>query len=196
MKRVLVPVLTVALLAATMCWQSAMPDTLLCEPPDRHLKLLPGFTSERREPGEAELSTLPGDTSIEKRVYTAEDGAAFQVTLVIGGRSKSSIHRPELCLPSQGFLMTDPHTILVGETDWRVIVLDGGKGRPSSGFAYTFFNQEGFRTSSHIRRIFKDVWDRSLYGRIDRWAMVTVFATVTDDASLAAFLAKLKEVVE
>jgi len=196
MKRILVPMLTILLLGGTMCWQSSMPETVLCDPPDRHLGELPGFASERCEPGEAELETLPGDTAIEKRLYTGADGETFQVTLVTGGRSKNSIHRPELCLPSQGFLMTKPHTLTVGDVDWRVIVLDGGAGRPSSGLAYTFFNQDGFRTASHVQRIFRDVWDRSVYGRIDRWVLVTVFSTVADDAALGAFLPNLKGVVE
>ena len=63
------------------------------------------------------------------------------------------------------------------------------------GFAYTFFNQDGYRTSSHLRRIFRDVWDRSIRGRIDRWVMLTVHSSVSDEARLAVFLGKLKEVV-
>ncbi len=62
------------------------------------------------------------------------------------------------------------------------------------GFAYTFFNQDGYRTSSHLRRIFRDVWDRSMRGRIDRWVMLTVHSSVSDGAHLAAFLCELKEV--
>ena len=64
------------------------------------------------------------------------------------------------------------------------------------GFAYTFFNQDGYRTSSHLRRIFRDVWDRSIRGRIDRWVMLTVYTSVSDETRLAAFLGKLKEVTD
>ena len=63
------------------------------------------------------------------------------------------------------------------------------------GFAYTFFNQDGYRTSSHLRRIFRDVWDRSMRGRIDRWVMLTVHSSVSDEARIVMFLDKLKGVV-
>ena len=43
--------------------------------------------------------------------------------------------------------------------------------------SYTFFNQNGLRTSSHARRIISDTWDRSVLNRIDRWVMVTVLAS-------------------
>ena len=57
---------------------------------------------------------------------------------------------------------------------------------------YTFFNQNEVRTSSHLRRILLDTWDRSAYNRIDRWVMVTVNASRSDDAGLAALLSLLK----
>ena len=60
------------------------------------------------------------------------------------------------------------------------------------GFAYTFFNQDGCRTSSHLLRIFRDVWDRSIRGRIDRWVMVTVNASVADDFRMSRILGSLK----
>ena len=63
------------------------------------------------------------------------------------------------------------------------------------GFAYTFFNQAGYRTSSHVKRIFRDVLDRSFLGRIDRWVMVTVYASSADERALRGFLAKLKGVI-
>ena len=64
------------------------------------------------------------------------------------------------------------------------------------GFAYTFFNQAGYRTSSHVKRIFRDVVDRSILGRIDRWVMVTVYASTADERTLRDFLTKLKEVIK
>ena len=179
-----------------MYLQSTAGEPTLCEPPDVHLAELPGFTSEERPMSEAEKHVLPDDTRIEKRLYTAADGHWFLVSVVIGGRSKSSIHRPELCLPSQGFLMTDPRTVESAGSAWRLITLDGGVDRPSMGFAYTFYNQAGFRTASHVRRIFRDVWDRSFNCRIDRWVMVTVHSSRWDDRGLQAFLSELKGVVK
>ena len=120
---------------------------------------------------------------------------AVFVSLIIGGRSKSSIHRPEMCLPSQGFQMTDPRDVQVGGVEWRLMTLARKTSAPL-GFAYTFFNQDGFRTSSHLRRIMCDVCDRSLRRRIDRWAMVTVNSSTADYVRMANFLELLKGVVK
>ena len=49
-------------------------------------------------------------------------------------------------------------------------------GASACALAYTFFNQEGFITSSHMGRILRDVWDRTAHNRVDRWVMVTVYA--------------------
>ena len=187
-------ILAAVLVIAVMLYQAKTVEPVLCELPDVRLTEIPGFTSEELEPSEADRHVLPADTVIDRRLYTAPNGAWFQVSMVFGGKSKSSIHRPELCLPGQGFQMTDPRDVTVGGVDWHLVTLSR-KDSPKLGFAYTFFNQDGYRTSSHLRRIFRDVWDRSILGRIDRWAMVTVNASTADDRLLTAFLERLKGVV-
>lgn len=195
MRAHVIPVLATLLVVATMVWQGRSGDPVLCEAPSARLGEIAGFTSEPLEPSESERTILPADTQFDKRLYTAPDGTWYQVSLVIGGKSKSSIHRPELCLPSQGFQMMNPRSLDAGGVAWHAVTLARGT-LPPLGFAYTFFNQDGFRTSSHVRRILRDVFDRSFRARIDRWAMVTVNAARADDASLAAFLLQLRDVVK
>lgn len=120
-----------------------------------------------------ENTVLPRDTKIVKRVYRSSWGTQFLVSAVIGGVNKSSIHRPELCLPAQGFLMSDPSDFEVDGRPYHAIQINS-RANPPATLAYTFFNQAGVRTSSHMRRIFMDTWDRSVLCRIDRWVMVTV----------------------
>ena len=195
MKNLVIGAIVTVVVAVTMAFLAKTPAPEYCARPEVNLPELDGYKSEKGEISEAELTILPGDTEIEKRIYTAPNGHWFAVSLVIGGKSKSSIHRPELCLPSQGFRMTKPKTIEVDDIDWRSIVLDGGYGRPSCGFAYTFFNHAGYHTSDHIKRILRDVWDRSILNRIDRWAMITVYTSQSDERRLKEFLAKLKGVI-
>ncbi len=190
-----VPVLTFAVLALFMALFLLTPETTLCEAPRLSLKELPALSSEPLEVSEAERTILPGDTHLDKRLYTSPDGTWFAVTLVVGGHSKSSIHRPELCLPSQGFLMLNPRTVDVAATPWRMLDLHAAAVPRPMRFAYTFLNQEGFKTSSHVRRILRDVWDRSFYNRIDRWAMVTVYSSAETDEGLALFLGALERMV-
>jgi hypothetical protein len=174
-----------------MVFQATAPQPQLAPAPAVSLGEIGGYRSAPFEPTEAERTVLPADTEFVKRVYETDDGSWFRVSVVIGGRSKSSIHRPELCLPSQGFQMRNPRDRTVEGVAWRILSL-ARSGDVSLGFAYTFFNQDGYRTASHIERIFRDVWDRSVYNRIDRWVMVTVNASTDDEETLAAFLVKLK----
>lgn len=191
----LVPYFAFVFVAAVMLWQAAVPETVLMPEPKIVFPEIAGYTVEEGQPSEAELKTLPKDTVIFKRIYSdAVTGHRYQVSVVIGGRSKSSVHRPELCLPAQGFELSDPHTIDVGVVGWRRINLRRGTGG-YAGFAYTYANGTGFRTSSHLVRIFTDVWDRSILGRIDRWVAVSVTSSLSEDEALAAFLDRLKGVV-
>ena len=148
-----------------------------------------------------ELTVLPSDTRISRRVYLNALGGHASVAVIVGGASKRSIHRPELCLPSQGFILDSPRNCEIGGRPWHVLALRRG-GEPAAAFAYTFFNQAGARTSSHMRRIFADVFDRTLLNRIDRWAMVTVQLSVpggydpdseTQFAALGGFLGSIVE---
>lgn len=191
----LVPVLALLLTVPAMVFQAMTPAVTLAEAPVVAMVDVTGYERVAVAPSEAELTVLPKDTMIEKGYYTAENGDWFLASAVIGGRSKSSIHRPELCLPSQGYQMTAPRTRTVDGVDWRFITLVR-QDAPPQGFAYTFFNQEGFHTASHVRRILRDVWDRSVLNRIDRWVMVTVNASQADDASLEAIARSLKGVLK
>jgi len=192
MRRLVIPVTAAVLVVAAMVYQARTVVPVLCEAPAVVLPDISGYEAEVLEPSEAELHVLPSDTRFEKRRYEAEDGTWFVVSAVIGGHSKSSIHRPELCLPAQGFQMRDPRVIRVGDVEWHLVTL-ARKDAASLGFAYTFYNQDGFRTSSHVKRIFRDVWDRSVLSRIDRWVMVTVNSSDSDERKLSVFLSQLKK---
>jgi len=192
MRRLVIPAVAAALVVVAMLYQAQTAEPALCEAPTVVLPDLPGYAAEPLEPGEAERTVLPPDTRIEKLRYVAEDGTWHLVSAVVGGRSKGSIHRPEMCLPAQGFQMRDPRTVCVDGIAWHLVALDGRDSR-SLGFAYTFYNQDGFRTSSHLKRIFCDVWDRSMRGRIDRWVMVTVNSSTADEKAQLSFLSLLKK---
>ncbi|MBR0198041.1 MAG: exosortase [Kiritimatiellae bacterium] len=180
-----------AIIFPAMIYQATTPEVTVAEAPEVHLYEITGFESREQEISEAEKTVLPQDTKIEKRKYISRYGEIFSVSLVIGGKSKSSIHRPELCLPSQGYLMNSPHTFEVDGIDWRYIRLEGME-RGNIGFAYTFFNQEGFRTSSHVRRILQDTLDRTFLNRIDRWVMITIETPWANEEAMKEFIHKMR----
>ena len=194
MRKVLMPAVVSALTAALMFYQARTVEPVLCDAPEVELPEIEGYVSEPFEVSEAERYLLPPDTAFVKRRYADADGNWLRVSAVITGKGRQSIHRPELCLPSQGFQMMSPRTVDVDGVDWHFITL-AHRDEPPAGFAYLFFNQSGFRSSSHLQWIFRDVWDRSIHGRINRWVMVTVFSPDADEARLKEFLGKLKGVV-
>ena len=102
MRKILIPGLTAALVIAAMLYQARTVDPVLCEAPDVKLAEIDGWRSEPVEVSEAERHVLPDDTGFDKRRYEDEVGNWFQVSMVIGGRSKSSIHRPGAGLPDDG----------------------------------------------------------------------------------------------
>ena len=120
-------------------------------------------------------------------MYESRSGAQFLVSFVVGGVARASIHRPELCLPSQGYVMSNPRNFDIAARPWHVIDIRKPGGAPAME-AYTFFNQEGFRTASHTRRIWQDVIDRSVLNRVDRWVMLTVHAVGSTEEELLEFL--------
>lgn len=127
-----------------------------------------------------ERQTLPDDTRIRRALYHYESGrpGSVTVTVVASGTGRHSIHRPELCIPAQGFVMTKIREGRLPRTGVPVTLVSLqqrglGEGRDRSlGFAYTFFDGRR-RTSSHAVRLFWTAWDRAVHRRASRWVMVT-----------------------
>ena len=114
MKNIAIPVVVAAVTCIVMAFQMITPETVVCEAPDVKLGEIDGFTSEKLEPGEAELSVLPADTRFDKRLYTAPDGHWYQVTVVIGGTSKSSIPQCLIVQSGINFFQDLMHSIAAG----------------------------------------------------------------------------------
>lgn len=127
-----------------------------------------------------ERTVLPADTRFLKSNYYDAQGNLFRVSVVINGASRQSIHRPELCLPAQGFSIEHTQSIglPLGNGVLPVKVIDlrrigsGGQSR-MIGQAY-FFVSAHHRTASHYVRMLISIRDRALYNRVTRWAMVAI----------------------
>lgn len=145
---------------------------------------------------EAYAQKAPEARAIEAAIRPVQERILFRVSTVVSGANKSSLHRPELCLPSQGFSMGAYREVKAEGVDWHVIELLDGSDRCTSLFAYTFINQEGYRTDSHEVRIWRDVWDRSVHNRVDRWVMTSVQLFRNDERTLREILEALKGIGE
>jgi hypothetical protein len=102
----------------------------------------------------------------------------------------TSIHRPERCLPAQGWTVTDTKTVRlptpVGDLhatrlhNLRTVRVDSERTANIYNLNYYWFVGSKLITPSHTRRTLIDISDRVLRGTNQRWAYVTVAATVTE----------------
>jgi hypothetical protein len=131
-----------------------------------------------------ERSMLPADTIVVKKRYSHPDGRKIMATIVMSGRERASIHRPERCLVGQGSEIASSSVLEVpmeGRENLDVKILDmlrhvRHQGVPrsfGSYYAYWFVGK-GRETASHNARMFWMAADRVIHNKSHRWAYIAV----------------------
>ncbi len=137
---------------------------------------------------EDERKILPADTEGARRVYTDEEGNQVYCSIVLEGSDVTSIHRPELCLKGQGWVLEKTHVerIPIKATPEgavrvscieakRTIALPQGSTESRTVFAYWFVGKDRL-TPYHWQRILLTTKDRVLFNRNARWAYFLIYA--------------------
>jgi len=150
---------------------------------------LPGYVSESLPVTQEELEMLPPDTSFGRRRYVAADGLAVDLSVVVMGGDRSSLHRPQACLPAQGWMIrtqevtsvriAQPHPYdltfnkLSNDKEW---VQDGRTNRYESLYLYWFVSRNRLAVQ---RRdwVMSTAKTMITTGRVERWAYVTIAAS-------------------
>lgn len=134
---------------------------------------------------QAERDLLPADTELRRMEYEAPDGTTLAVTIVLSGRERSSIHRPEVCLNGDGSEIIASEVIKVplenrAQLDVRMLTrrLGHGSGITYAFFAYWFMSN-GRETSSHYQRMYWMAIDRIFRGVNRRWAYISLSGHLT-----------------
>ncbi len=138
-----------------------------------------------------ELEVLAKDTGFARKTYTSPAGDKIFVSIVLSGEDMtSSIHRPERCLPAQGWTLQDSsaQTVPIGDarslatTRLSNVRMVEAQSRRIAIRNLTYYWFVGYSdvTASHFTRTVLDLRDRILHGYNQRWAYVTVAATVTE----------------
>ena len=175
------------------------------------------WTGVPQEISKLELESLAADTAFSRRLYHNAFGDQVLASIVLAGEDPdNSIHRPERCLPAQGWTVSDSKTVTISAPN-----LPGGalkvtrlynqrKFRDEAGQSRTVYNLNyywfvGYEdiTPSHIDRALIDIRDRVVKGYNQRWAYVTIASNVTEglvkfgrseaatDQALQAFIREL-----
>lgn len=155
-----------------------------------------------------ERDTLPPDTGYSRRLYVSLKDRRNTVflSIVLSGRDRTSIHRPELCLVGQGwtirgelrhaFAYPGRRDILQPATVLRIdreLSLPGGKrGRLPALFAYWFVGADKTLATNKGRMLHSAV-DQLSELQAHRWAYVVAQTHALDGEEAA--LARLQEVL-
>ena len=186
---------TLAALAALTVWlcrESAPPDIAPEAGVVMDLPTLVGEWWGTEEPvSPSELAMLPGDTEFAKRIYQDLRGDTLTAQVVLSGGEKRSIHRPEICLPAQGWTIQSgevvPITLSNGRTLdvmkltlTRQIETAPGEQRTLKSYFLYWFVGKDTTTPYHWVRLAKTNWDMVTKKLQHRWAYVIVSAPVLE----------------
>ncbi|MCB1227578.1 MAG: exosortase-associated EpsI family protein [Verrucomicrobiales bacterium] len=154
------------------------------------------FIGREVAPSEKEKEYLPGDTGIVKRLYYTAGAEAAQrdvldVTLILAGAERRSIHRPEVCLTGQGWTILDASTVPIEIRPGlelkvrdlflqKVVHLADGETRTQQAHYVYWFVGTDVTTPSNFERIWWTTWDSVARNVNHRWAYPSLLALVTE----------------
>lgn len=166
---------------------------------------LAGWYGQKTQESEAERQILAADTKFSKVNYRAAslDDFSFRdsrspiidASIVFSGQDmNASIHRPELCLPAQGFrnLTGRPASIeLANGKTLNFTRLSSERPRSEKRgdslhfIHYYVFVGKGHIKSTHMQRVMQDMYDRLFTGTVERWAYFQVGTYWGDDIGIS-----------
>jgi len=139
----------------------------------------------------AERELLPEDTEFAKMDYQRGHGMwqeRVYCSIVLAGKDRTSIHRPEVCLTGQGWNITASHEkviVLRNEANLSVRQLslsrEGESGELQRAIYYYWFVGGEVTTADHLQRILLTAKENVIHNRNPRWAYVSVLAGVSAD---------------
>jgi hypothetical protein len=148
------------------------------------------------------LDWLPKDTTYGQRLYRASDGFQTQMTAVLMGADRTSIHQPQYCLEGSGWHIGDSeldtiHVDLPHSYDLPINKLTATKmqqGVPVRGIYVYWFVAQNRLTAKHGQRMFDMGLDMLRTGVLQRWAYVSCFSVCYPGQEQASY-ARIKELI-
>jgi len=178
--------------AAALCLLTPSPNTspmagVVMDLPER----IGNFTGKVIAATPGEIATLPADTQIVRREYLDPAGDRIMASIVLSGGEKRSIHRPEVCLPAQGWSMRGGKVERVALADGedldvmnlslvRDVEVGPGDRRQLYANYFYWFVGKNISTPHHWTRVFLTSYDRITKNLNHRWAYVIVMSIITE----------------
>lgn len=151
-------------------------------------KMIGGWYGQDVAVSPKEVQVLGKGTEFARKTYRNGRGYEITASIVLSGQDmNTSIHRPERCMPAQGFNVIDKTSsaILLADSgllkptrlkNVRNVTTDDNKPLSLYSVVYYWFVGHEDTTGSHFARTWMDVRDRLVHGYNQRWAYVTVSA--------------------
>ncbi len=169
---------------------------------------VPGFSSKHEIEDEIVTNTLPKDTSYAHRLYTDTNGFWVNANIILMGMDRTSIHKPEFCLPGQGWAIDKrqtvnipirgPHPYSLRVAKWTItksVQNNQGQTQKVSGLYVFWFVANNEETDSHWQRIWWLTRDLLTSGILQRWAYISYF-TVCQPGQEDATFDRVKNLIE
>lgn len=159
------------------------------------------YVSKELEQSKIVTDYLPKDTSFGQRMYRAPDGFSVQVNVVLMGRDRTSLHKPQFCLGSQGWSInpnasTEATVSLTRPRPYELPVMklitsqqiehEGRSIRRSGVYVYWFVAEDEY-TPRHTQRMWWMARDLLTRGVLQRWAYISYFAACLPGEEEATF---------
>ena len=158
------------------------------------------FTSTNVPEAKEVLDYLPPDTSFAERLYTAPDGFRIQNTIVLMGGDRTSIHKPDYCLPGQGWVIKDKSVVnipVAGAQSYQLPVakwilgntfqMSDGQKQQIGGLYVFWLVADGEETPDNYQRMWWQARDLLRTGVLQRWAYVSCFSVCAPGQEDATF---------
>ena len=158
------------------------------------------FTSTNMPEPEVVVGYLPKDTSYAGRLYTAPDGLQINSTIILMGADRTSIHKPDYCLPGQGWSINEktvvnipvagPQNYQLPVAKWiigNVYQTPDGQKHEVSGLYVFWFVADGEQTADNYQRMWWLGRDLLQTGVLQRWAYVSFFSVCAPGQEDATF---------
>ena len=136
-----------------------------------------------------ELDWLPEDTTYGRRRYTFPDKTWIENNVVLMGHDRTSIHKPEYCLPGQGFTIDrrevvnipikQPHSYdlpVMKLTTSRPFRDSNGNEVQMRGIYVYWFVADDELSTDHFDRMWTMTKGLLTEGELQRWAYISYFA--------------------
>ncbi|MBP7275429.1 MAG: exosortase-associated EpsI family protein [Kiritimatiellae bacterium] len=159
-----------------------------------------------------EWDQLPKDTEFIKAIYSHPAGGRVFASIVLQGRDRESIHRPERCLIGQGHRVDQFTTIDVPigneQPALRASILltrremntPQGVVRGGENYYAFWFVGVNRETGNHWWRMFYLAWDRVVHSVAHKWAYIAVSGvrepgSKSYEDEIRAFIPLLREAI-